>query len=145
MTARQDDFLALYSRYRLGRGLGENDEQARRARWRQVWLVVSASGLFAASAVAEALVAGKVAVTIGAVLALACAAAGLALITGVVASASAAAEVTKVHGETDAALARLIKSRPGPDADERNVTDWVRRVEGALGQGEPGPDPPVAS
>jgi len=145
MTARQDDFLRLYARYRIGHGLDENDERAWRARMRQAWLVVFAVGPFAAAAAAESLVAARIAVTFGTVLALACAAAGLALVTGVVVSAAAASEVTRLHGETDATLERLEESRPGPDADDRDVADWVRRVEDVLGQGDPGPDPPVAS
>jgi len=145
MTARQDDFLALYARYRVDRSLRENDERARRARARQAWLILSAAVLFGAAAAAEVLAAAKVAVVIGPALAVACAVAGLALIAGVVASAPDGGELTRVRDETDVALARLIGSRPGPDAGDRDVADWVRRVETVLGQADPGPDPAVPS
>jgi len=145
MTARQDDFLALYVRYRVDRSLQENDKRAHRARARQAWLICSAAVLFAAAAAAEVLAAAKVAVVIGPALAAACAVAGLALIAGVVVATADGGELSRVRDETDAALTRLIGSRPGPDAGDWDVAEWVRRVEAVLGQADPGPDPPVAS
>ena len=145
MTARENGFLDLYTRFRVNPASGENDKEVRRARVRRTWLLVSAPVLFGAACVAEILAATKVAVAIGVILAAACAVAGLALVTGIVASASAEAELTGVRDKTSSSVALLYDSLPGPDADDRDIADWVRRVEGVLGEAEPGLDPPVAS
>jgi hypothetical protein len=143
MTAPQNDFLQLYTHYRVDRSLREKDERAWQARVWRARLLVSAAVLFGAAAVAEVLAVTKVTVVIGPALAAAGGIAGLALVTGIVMSAGG--EVTGVRDETGRALARLIGSRPGPDAGDRDVADWVRGVETVLGQADPGRDPPVAS
>jgi hypothetical protein len=144
MTAQQNDFLELYTHYRVDRSLREKDERAWQARVWRARLLVFAAVLFGAAAVAEVLAVTKVTVVIGAALAAAGAIGGLALVAGIVMSA-AGGEVSGVRDETGRALARLMRSRPGPKAGDRDVADWVRRVEDVLGQGGPGADPPVAS
>jgi Pyruvate/2-oxoacid:ferredoxin oxidoreductase gamma subunit len=145
MTARQNDFLKLYSRYRVESSIDENGRQTQRARVRRAWLLAPVPVLFGAAAVAEVLAATKIAETVGTVLAAACAVAAFALVTGIVTSASADSEATVAGDETDIALARSKRSQPDPEADDRDIADWVRRVEAVLGQADPGPDPPGTS
>jgi hypothetical protein len=145
MTGSQNDFRHLYSQYRLYPASNDNDRRIRRDRVRRARLLALAPALLGAAAAAEILTATKSAVVLGAVLAAACSVAALALVAGIVASASATSEAIRAGDEASAALARAEDLPPRAEAGDGDIADWVRRVEAALGQGEPGPDPPAAS
>jgi hypothetical protein len=145
MTARQNDFLKLYTRYRVEYSKDENGRQTRRARVRRARLLAAVPALLVAATVAEVLAATKIAETTGAVLAAACAVAAFALVTAIVLSASAASEAAAVGDETDIALSRADGSQPRSDASDREIAEWVRQVEGALREADPGPGPPGTS
>jgi hypothetical protein len=142
MTDRQNGFLDLYSRYRVGYALRKDDQRARQARIRRGWLL-AAPVLFGLATLAEILAATKVAVVICAVVAAICAVAGLALAAGIVASESASSEVARINAETRHALALARDAQPDSDATDREIAAWVGQVEGVLRQADPEPDPPV--
>jgi hypothetical protein len=147
MTAEQGNsgFIDLYERYRVGPSLRQGRREARRGHFRRLWLLAAAVTLFAGATVAEVLAATKVAVVIGSDLAAGLAVAGLALVAGIVMSAAGAEEQASAGLDTLGGLDFASRIRPGADSTEGDVADWVRRVEAALGQADPGPDPPAAS
>jgi hypothetical protein len=145
MSAGQNSFINLYDGYRLAPSLRQGDRLVRRDHFRRIWLLAAAAGLLAAATVAEVLAAAKVAAVNGSIAGVVLAVAALALITGIVMSAADAGERASARFETQISLRRANAARPVPDPSERDVAEWVRRVEAALGQADPGPDPPGTS
>jgi ABC-type transport system involved in cytochrome bd biosynthesis fused ATPase/permease subunit len=145
MKARPNDFTDLYGRYRVNASLRASRGKEWRDTERRGILLGSAVVLFAAAAVAEILAGAKVAVVVGSALAALLAVAAFGLLAGFVVSASDASERDSANHESERALERISDTRPNSEAGDREVAEWVRRVEGALGQADPGPDRPVAS